>query len=293
MDVSVVIRTLNEARHLPALLAGVTRQVYDAGRVEIVVVDSGSTDQTLAIAESFQSRVLHIDKQDFSFGRSLNMGCAAASGEALVIVSGHCVPASDQWIEELVRPLRDGVAGYSYGRQIGGRDSQFSEVQIFGKYFPDASLTPQDGFFCNNANAALLKSVWRDHLFDEELTGLEDMHLGKRLVQAGGKIAYAAKASVYHLHDETWPQVRRRFEREALALQYIMPEVHVTMLDAVRYFFSAVAIDAWRAVRQKKLFAVLNDVIMYRLMQFWGSYRGNHLHRDISRRRKEAYFYPR
>ena len=44
---------------------------------------------------------------------------------------------------------------------------------------------PQGGFFCNNANAALLKAVWEEHPFDEELTGLEDMHLAKKLTENG------------------------------------------------------------------------------------------------------------
>ena len=61
--------------------------------------------------------------------------------------------------------------------------------------------------------------------FDEELTGLEDMHLAKRLVAAGGLVGYVAEACVFHLHLERWTQIQRRFEREALALQQICPEV--------------------------------------------------------------------
>src|SRR5690606_16368828 len=79
MDVSVVIRTLNEARHLRALLEGVRTQAYRDGRVELVVVDSGSTDGTLEIAREFEANVVHIAKEEFSFGRSLNLGCAVAS----------------------------------------------------------------------------------------------------------------------------------------------------------------------------------------------------------------------
>ena len=67
------------------------------------------------------------------------------------------------------------------------------------------------------------------------------------LVANGGRIGYVASAAVYHLHDETWGQVGRRFEREAIALQHIMPEVELARRDVVRYFFSAVLLDMGEA----------------------------------------------
>ena len=98
---SVVIRTYNESKHLPRLLEAIAEQELDEGyAVEVVVVDSGSTDDTLAIARSFDARITHIRKEDFSFGRSLNVGCRFADGDALVFVSGHCIPASPRWLQD-------------------------------------------------------------------------------------------------------------------------------------------------------------------------------------------------
>ena len=70
----------------------------------------------------------------------------------------------------------------------------------------------------------LSKSVWEKHKFDENLTGCEDMELAKRLCADGGKIGYVAEASVFHIHDETWRQVKTRYEREAVALQKLCPK---------------------------------------------------------------------
>ena len=75
------------------------------------------------------------------------------------------------------------------------------------------------------------------------LTGLEDMYLAKQLEANGEKIAYVADASVFHIHDETWPQVMHRYEREAYALHQIMPQVHFTLGDFLRYFISGVLAD--------------------------------------------------
>ena len=205
---------------------------------KIVIVDSGSTDNTLDIARQFGCRIVHIRKQEFSYGRSLNMGCDASSGEVLVFISGHCIPTNPRWLPSLISPLGRDEIVYTYGAQVGHQKTKFSEQQHFAKYFPSQSKLPQEGFFCNNANAALLKSVWKENYFDENLTGLEDMHLSKRLVSQGFRIGYVAEALVLHIHEESWSQVRRRFEREAIALQHVMPEVHISFNDFIRYFFN-------------------------------------------------------
>lgn len=292
MRISIVIRTYNEERYLGELLAGIAQQSVERHRVEVVLVDSGSTDRTLDIAQQHGCRIVRISKSDFTFGRSLNVGCEAASGSILVFVSGHCIPASESWLERLVSPLQAGVAAYAYGRQVGRDTTKFSEEQVFAKYFPDASRLPQDGFFCNNANAALLKSVWESVRFDERLTGLEDLHLAKGLVERGHRIAYAADAPVFHIHNESWRQVRIRYEREALALREIMPEVHVSFWDFLRYFFTGVFHDLHVAARQRRLVERAREIVMFRLMQFWGTYRGNLEHRQLSARKREEYFFP-
>lgn len=293
MLASVVIRTYNEERYLDELLSGVSSQAKPFFDVEIVVVDSGSTDGTLNIAERYGCKIVHIRKEDFTFGRSLNYGCEAASGEFLVFISGHCVPVNENWLRLLIGPLADGKAAYSYGRQLGRDTTKFSEVEVFGKYFPETSQIPQDGFFCNNANAALLKAVWESHSFDETLTGLEDIELARRLTEAGHKVAYVADGSVHHIHDETWPQIRNRYEREALALRSIVPEVHVRLSDFVRYVFASVTHDLAAAIKRRVFFKVAIEIIVFRLMQYWGTYRGNHLHRRLSAELRERYFFPR
>ncbi|MBK8010778.1 MAG: glycosyltransferase [Deltaproteobacteria bacterium] len=294
MKASIIIRTLNEARHLPKLLTAIRKQATSGLDVEVIVVDSGSTDRTVSIAKEAGARLVFIDKAEFSFGRSLNRGCEAAQGDYLIFVSGHCIPVDEHWLAKLVQPIRDVVAAYTYGRQIGNETSQFSERQIFKKYYPEESRIPQtDGFFVNNANAALRRDVWKKLRFDEDLLGLEDMDMAKRVVGSGHRLAYVADATVYHLHRERWAQVRRRYEREAIALQGIMPEVHVHFADFVRYYASALLLDAGAAMQERTLARSTKEIVAFRLMQFWGSYRGNHEHRKLSRKTKEKYFYPK
>lgn len=292
MLVSIVIRTLNEGRYLNDLLTMIARQSTDALDYEVVVVDSGSIDGTLDIAQRHGARITTITKQEFSFGRSLNRGCDFARGDILVFISGHCVPVDETWLQGLCQPIIDGVVSYTYGRQVGDDDSNFSERRIFAKYFPELSEVPQVGYFCNNANSAISSAAWERYRFDEDLTGLEDMALAKVLVETGYKIGYVAEAPVFHHHNETWAAVRRRFEREALALQRIMPEVHLSRLDVARYIVLSVVLD-WKSVaRHGKILSSLWPILRYRVAQYRGSYAGNNDHRKISQSRKDKFFYP-
>lgn len=292
LRVSIIIRTLNEAQHLGDLLTLIARQQAFGLEVQTILVDSGSTDGTIEIALAHNVTISTIKKQEFSFGRSLNRGCEIACGDVLVFVSGHCVPVGTDWLAKLCAPLLSGQVAYCYGRQIGDDESNFSERRIFAKYFPETDALPQDGFFCNNANAALSRKVWLDNRFNEELTGLEDMELAKRLVAQGLKIGYAAQATVFHHHKESWPQVRRRFEREAIALRSIMPEVQLSRWDVARCIVTS-TIGDWRAARRNGVVSTTGlDMMRYRWNQYVGSFKGNREHRALSYKAKERFFYP-
>jgi len=286
-DVSIIIRTLNEERYLPELLSSIQEQ-RSSFTHEVVLIDSGSTDNTLSVAEQFGCRILHISRAEFSFGRSLNRACEAARGAYFVLISGHCIPCNPHWLQNLVQPLAEGLVQYCYGRQVGGAQTYWSECQIFA----EQSSIPQQGFYCNNANSAITVDTWKRFKFNEELTGLEDMHLAKRLFAEQGAVGYVADASVCHIHHETWQQVQRRFEREALALQQICPEVILRRRDLLRYFSRGVIRDLAAGLPTTLTMKTFRQIICYRFHQYRGSYRGNHLHKKMSSELRETYFYP-
>lgn len=293
VDISIIIRTLNEERHLNELLFEISNQNIVPLQYEVIIVDSGSTDKSLLIAEAYNCKIIHISRKDFTFGRSLNIGCEAALGKYVVMISGHCIPTNKSWLKNLISPLRSGIVQYSYGRQIGRNTTHFSEKIVFQKYYPIEDKIPQIGFFCNNANSAILKEIWREYKFDEELTGLEDMELGKRLVNAGGYIGYVSTAIIFHVHNESWFRIKMRYKREALALQKIMPEIHVGIFDIIRYIVTGIFNDLEKANKEGNIFKYFMEIIRFRIAQYVGSYLGNHSHRKVSNQKRELYFYPR
>ncbi len=293
MLVSVVVRALNEEKWLGQALEACKAQVLKTGRdIELILVDSGSTDGTLAIAREHGCRIVHIKKEEFTFGRSLNVGCEAARGDVLAFVSAHCIPATNRWLEALIKPIEDGLCDYAYGRQVGHATSRFSERQVFAHYFGDSSRLPQQGFFCNNANSAIRTETWRKFRFDETVTGLEDMVLAKTITNARGRIGYVAEAPVAHIHEETLGQTYRRYYREALTMRSIMPEVHFHIWDMVSCFAAGVTHDLGVAMRQKVVMKEAAGIVGFRFNQYWGTYRGHNEHRVLSQAQKVAYYYP-
>lgn len=290
--VSIIFRALNEEKWLGDALEACGSQKAEGIDIELILVDSGSTDRTVEIAKKAGCRIVRIKKSDFTFGRSLNFGCEAATGDYLVFISAHCIPAHEYWLQNLLAPLQAGIVDYAYGRQLGHDVTRFSEHQVFAQYFPLSDKLPQEGFFVNNANSAISKDVWFLHRFDEAVTGLEDMVLGKAIVQNGGKIGYVADAPVIHIHEETFAQTRRRYFREALTLREIMPEVHFNFGDFLRYFSAGVFHDFSVSLSENQFWRTAKEIIMFRLMQYWGTYRGHNQHRILSRAQKESYYYP-
>lgn len=290
-NVTVVIRALNEAEFLPECLSSVLDQDYD-GQIEIVLVDSGSTDRTVEIGEYYNCKIMHIKKSDFSFGRSLNMGCSAARGDVLVLLSAHCIPTNRFWLKNLVQPISDGVCEYSYGRQIARLGiSKFSEGMVFKKYYPEKSSSPQVGYFCNNANSAIKRTTWDALRFNEVLTGLEDMEIAQRLVSSGGSVSYIAESTVEHIHREDWVRIKIRYEREAVAMTDIEPNLNLNFWKACKMFFHGVIADAQEI---KKIdFSTLREIVLYRACQYLGSYVGSGASRKKIKRMQDEYFYPK
>jgi len=219
-ETSIIIRTYNEEKHLPRLFDALERQNYRD--FESIVVDSGSLDRSREIAEERGAELHRIGKHDFTFGYSLNVGIRASAGKFIVMVSAHTEPVDPDWLENLIRPLREDNVAMSYGRQMGVPESKFGEAEDFIRIFGPDSLTMRPPkFFANNANSAVKRELWEKYPFDEKLTGLEDIDFAKHWMEQGFEVRYQADAGIYHIHQESWPQVHRRYFREAVAARRI------------------------------------------------------------------------
>lgn len=288
---SLIVRAFNEEEHIGKLLAGVMEQTLD--HVEVILVDSGSTDATVAIASRFPTKIVTIAPETFTFGRSLNIGCEHASGDILVMASAHVFPVYPDWLERLVAPFEDPEVAAAYGRQKGDGGTKFSEEQIFAKLYPPVATHPQDHPFCNNANAAIRRELWGQRKYDEDLPGLEDLEWAIWAVGQGKRVVYVPEAEVVHVHNESPRQVYNRYRREAIGLKMIRPQERFHLWDFGWLVVSNILSDVWHAIRAGRLSGVWRGILWFRLMQFWGTYRG-FVHRGpVGSRLKQAFYYPR
>lgn len=287
---SVVIRAYNEEKHIGRLLTGIMRQSLKA--VEIILVDSGSTDSTVSIAKQYPINVVHISPEEFTFGRSLNLGIAVARGEYIVIASAHVYPVYPDWLEKLIAPLEDPQVAVTYGKQRGNTATKYSEQQFFRQWFPDESHPRQMHPFCNNANAAIRRELWERHPYDEALSGLEDLAWAKWAMEQGYVVSYVPEAEVIHIHEETPRQVLYRFRREAMAFKHLFPQESFRFHTFLRLYLTNAFNDMWQAFQERVLWKNIGSILMFRLMQFWGTYLGYRHAGPLTEHLRWVFYYP-
>lgn len=291
MKISIIVRCFNEEKHIGRLLAGIMQQT--AKDVEIIIVDSGSTDATVSIATNFPVKVVSIRPQDFSFGYALNKGCEVATGDILLFASAHVYPLYHDWLELMLQPFKDERVGLVYGQQRGDHHNKYSEHQIFRKWFPEESTMNQAHPFCNNANCAIRRSLWLEQPYDETLTGLEDLDWAKKILAKGCRIAYQAGATIIHVHEEKWSNVFNRYRREAIALRLIQKNETFNFLTFVTLLWKNCLHDFQQALHDRVFLKEFFSIILFRFNQFWGTYRGFKQSYLMDNQVRERFYYPK
>ncbi len=289
--ISIIIRACNEEQHIGRLLDGIAHQTLQEH--ETILVDSGSTDHTLEIAANYPLRVVHVQPDEFTFGYSLNQGISQSIGELIVIASAHVYPVYPDWLECLLKPFDDPQVALTYGKQRGSASNKFSEQQIFHHWYSEHSQPHQPYPFCNNANAAIRRSVWENHRYDETLPGLEDLAWAHHVMAQGHAISYVAEAEVVHIHDETPRAVYNRYRREAMAFKRLFPQERYNLWNLVHNLASNITSDARQAAHQRKLGSHLAEICWFRWMQFWGTYRGYRQSGPLTWQLRQTFYYPR
>jgi glycosyltransferase involved in cell wall biosynthesis len=189
-SVSVVLTTRNEAKNLRHLLDSL---VHQQGLKEVVLVDSASSDDTAAIAESYRDRLpgLTVLVQSCRRGEGRNLGAAVASGDLLAFIDGDCI-ANAFWL----RSLLDGWDGDAM-RVVAGRTVLTGYWAFTKLHRVELPHRGQDTTWpsCNLAYPRALFE--RLGGFDPDFVTAEDIDLNLRAVEAGARIVHAPDAIVY------------------------------------------------------------------------------------------------
>ncbi|PPR49225.1 MAG: hypothetical protein CFH15_01313 [Alphaproteobacteria bacterium MarineAlpha5_Bin5] len=197
--ISIIIRTKNEERWIKLCLDKVFKQTYK--KFEIIIVDNYSTDKTLKKINKFDiKKIIKIKK--FLPGKAINLGIKESYGEYIVILSAHCIPTNNYWLENFVKSIHNNkknIVGV-YGRQEPMNFSSSSNKRdMFLLFGLDKKIQKKDSFF-HNANSCIIKSILEKIPFDNKVSNIEDRLWAEKVIKKGYKILYQPKSSVYHHH---------------------------------------------------------------------------------------------
>ncbi len=215
--VSIVIPTRNGISTLPALLDRLAGQRVDAA-VEVIAVDSASTDGTAALLRDRVDRLIAIEAAGFDHGLTRNLGIEAASGDLVVLTVQDALPADDRWLAALIAPLRaDPRLAGTFARQRPRPDASALTRQSLARWvaagetprvvFLDraafARLSPRerlDRCAFDNVCSCIRRSVWLAHPFRATPIA-EDLEWAKTVLLAGHALAFVPDAVVVHSHE--------------------------------------------------------------------------------------------
>jgi rhamnosyltransferase len=238
VDVTVIVPTLNGEKYLDRLLRMVETQDF-GGTVEVLVIDSGSTDRTLDIVGAHAGVRLHeIPNSEFGHGKTRNLAARLARGRYLVYLTQDAVPLTTHWLRELTEPLDpeglDAVA--VLGKQEPRPDcfplQKYEIHTVFARFGPDSGPTLFErgsreptaremdllGFY-SDVNSATRRDFLLDVIPYRDLRYSEDMAFGRDLIEAGYRKAYAPGGSVEHSNDLTLREYGKRIFDETLAVR--------------------------------------------------------------------------
>ena len=185
--------------------------------MQVVVVDSGSSDGSVALSQQAGFTVLHTQAQNFNHGATrqwaVNQAFLTASPapEVIVFLTQDAILASPNALAELLQAFQDPQVAAAYGRQLPKPQANWLEARTRAFNYPDTSRTVQlqdkaslgiKACFLSNSFAAFrLQVLMQQGGFPAHLPLGEDTYMAAKLLLSGQSLRYQASAQVYHSHN--------------------------------------------------------------------------------------------
>jgi rhamnosyltransferase len=224
MLISVLIRNLNEANALNICLKALRLQ-KTSQPFEIVVLDNESNDDSVAIAESYGCKVVTMKREEFTYGKALNIGIENCSGQYVLLLSSHVFLLNDNFIDEAVKHFdTDGkIAGLRF--TAAGSHGSVGGALLYGAR--TMTWESEDGDVYNiwmyatvNNCAFISKPVWQQFKYDEKVFYAEDKIWAYHVLKAG----YAIKVNIplFYLYHKTMTRKQTLYKRAQEEVSFII-----------------------------------------------------------------------
>lgn len=223
---SLVIPTKNGGELFRRVVEGLCDQSC-WHEIEFIVIDSGSTDDTTAIALSAGAIVHTIPPEAFNHGATRDYGISLTSCENVILMVQDAVPNDAELLTSLLSALDEKRVAGVYARQIPRSSADVMTKRslnswLTGRLEREVRYVPEPGwyemlspmekyFFCNfdNVCSAIRKEAWRQECFGRVDFG-EDIDWAERVLKRGYTIIYEPAAGVIHSHDRSLSYEYRR-----------------------------------------------------------------------------------
>ncbi len=228
--ITVFVPVYNGEKYLRSCIDAVLAQELPEGyELEVLVIDSGSTDASVEIVQSYGEKVtfLQIPNSEFGHGKTRQYAAAIAKGTYIAYLTQDATPADNYWLRHMVEPFFiTASVGCVFGRQIPrpfaipiikreviGVFSQFGEadqiaLQRRGSLAPGHFENSGNGFF-SDVNSAIRKDLNAKIPF-RDLKYAEDQALAEDMLSSGYMKAYAPQGSVFHSNEYTVREYKKR-----------------------------------------------------------------------------------
>ncbi|WP_320670267.1 glycosyltransferase [Patulibacter defluvii] len=232
------------------LFRDVVRAAAAQGADEFLVIDSGSTDDSVAIARAAGATVIEIPPESYSHGLTRNMALEHTSADILAYITQDASPVPgwlDAYVDAFAEDERIAVVFGPHLPRPGTSPMIARELlEFFAPFSPDGRVQVQrridePGYnpeFLHNANAAYRRAALEQVPF-RDIAYAEDQAYGQDALAAGWRKAYQPRAGVLHAHDFPWWQFMRRYFDEYRGL-------YETVGLQMSFYPRGIARDAWR-----------------------------------------------
>ena len=198
-SVSIIIRSKNESKWIGSCLKSVINQNYDKKKVQIIVLDNGSTDGTKKIVKKYKIKLINYNPKKYFPGAALNTAIKYAKNEIIVFLSAHCIPVNENWLKNLLSSFENNTAAV-YGKQFPySFSSAVDKRDLYNQFGIERRVQKKDNFF-HNANSAIIKKLLKKYPFENNVEHIEDRIWAKKILKKKFNIVYEPKASVWHYH---------------------------------------------------------------------------------------------
>ncbi len=245
VQVSVVIPTYNATDEFEDLLIILSRQV-GIRDMQITIVDSGSTDNTVELCKKYDTNLIEIPNSEFSHSYSRNLGAENSKGEFLLFMTQDAMPTDEKWVKKLLSPFftHDIVAVSCSEKPRQDADllarigiwqhNQMLDLESGDRITSDPVLKDGLSYRKNgqltDVTCLIKKEVFMKYKYEGDYA--EDLHMGVRLIKDGYSLGLLSSVQVIHSHNRNASYFLRRSIVEQESLLNILPDYPVAEMSA-------------------------------------------------------------